>query len=36
MCYSGLCLSAPSEIISNRVCGIWLGIGEGANVIISK
>jgi len=24
------------EIISNRVCGIWLGIGEGANVIISK
>jgi len=26
----------PSEIISNRVCGIWLGIGEGANVIISK
>jgi len=28
--------SPPSEIISNRVCGIWLGIGEGANVIISK
>jgi len=27
--------SAPSEIISNRVCGIWHGIGEGANVIIS-
>jgi len=25
-----------SEIIWNRVCGIWLGIGEGANVIISK
>jgi len=24
--------SAPSEIISNRVCEIWLGIGEGANV----
>jgi len=26
--------STPSEIISNRVCGIWLGIGEGANIII--
>jgi len=22
--------------ISNRLCGIWLGISEGANVIISK
>jgi len=28
--------STPSEIISYRVCGIWLGICEGANVIISK
>jgi len=28
--------SAQSEILSNRVCRIWLGIGEGANVIISK
>jgi len=28
--------STPSEIISNMVCEIWLGIGEGANVIISK
>jgi len=28
--------SIPSEIISNWVCGIWLGIGEGTNVIISK
>jgi len=27
--------STPSEIISNRVCEIWLGIGEGANVLIS-
>jgi len=31
----------PSEIRSNRVyigpmCGIWLGIGKGANVTISK
>jgi len=25
--------SSPSEIISNRVCAIWLGIGEGSNVI---
>jgi len=24
----------PSEVISNRVCGIWLGIGEGAMVLI--
>jgi len=24
------------KIISNKVCGIWLGFGEGANVIISK
>jgi len=31
-----LLASTPSEIISNRVCGIWLGIVEGANVIISK
>jgi len=28
--------STPSEIISNRMCGIWLGIGEGANIIISN
>jgi len=28
--------STPSEIISNRVCGMCLGIGEGANLIISK
>jgi len=27
--------STPSEIISNRVCGIWLVIGEGTIVIIS-
>jgi len=27
--------STPSEIISHRVCGILLGIGEGANVVIS-
>jgi len=25
-----------TQIISNRVCEIWLGIGEGANVIISN
>jgi len=25
-----------NEILSNRVCGIWLGIGEGVNVIIIK
>jgi len=29
-------VSTPSEIISNRVCGIWLGIGEDVNIIISK
>jgi len=28
--------SIPNEIMSNRVCRIWLGIGEGANVLISK
>jgi len=28
--------STRSEIILNSVCGIWLGVGEGANVIISK
>jgi len=28
--------STPSEIISNGVCGLWIDIGEGANVIISK
>jgi len=27
--------STPSEIISNKVCGTWLGTGKGANVIIS-
>jgi len=25
-----------SEIISNRMCGIWLSIGKGTNVLISK
>jgi len=37
-CVLGRTASKPSEIISNRVCGICLGIGEGAtgNVIISK
>jgi len=29
-------VSTPSEIILNRVCGTWLGIGEGDNVIINK
>jgi len=28
--------SSPSEIMSNMVCEIWLGIGEIATVIISK
>jgi len=28
--------STLSEIILNRVCGIWLGISKGANAIISK
>jgi len=28
--------STRSEIISNRVCELRIGIGEGANVIISK
>jgi len=28
--------STPCEIISNRVCRFWLGIGEGINLIISK
>jgi len=43
MCTSVNCLtfvhetaSTPNEILSNRVCGNWLGMGEDANVIISK
>jgi len=31
-----LCVMWPSENISNRVCGIWLSIGEGANIIIGN
>jgi len=30
------CIYTPGEIISNMVCGIWLGIGEGANAIMNK
>jgi len=35
MCPGHKTASTPSEIILNRVYGIWLGIGEGANVLIS-
>jgi len=28
-------LHTPNEIISNRVFGLWLGIGEGADIIVS-
>jgi len=28
--------STPSEIISNRVCGIWFGIAEGANCVFKS